>query len=254
MFQQNMNGMNMNMNQNMHQQNMNFNSNKNYFNNNQMDLKKLFNMFVLWMNNKGNFNNINMNNLNNNNMNMFNMNNNMNNIINNNMNNNINNNMNNFMTNNIINNNNYNNPSINKININNNFNNNMNNNFNMGNNNSNQNEGEYKGILPRSEIPLIVDNEFPYEEGQTMANIVFLAGTGFRVVVNTPTSITMKELFLLYTKKTGIGPNSLEKDIIFLFDAEILKPDDQRKIYEVFPGRNPTITVIDRGNVLGAKA
>jgi hypothetical protein len=62
----------------------------------------------------------------------------------------------------------------------------------------------------------------------------------------------MNELFLLYANKIGIGPNALGKDIILLFDAGILEPDDQRKISEVFPGKNPTITVIDRGNVLGA--
>ena len=87
-----------------------------------------------------------------------------------------------------------------------------------------------------------------------MKNIIFLAGTGFRVVINVPSSKTLSELFQLYAEKIGIGTNALGKDIIFLFDAGIMKPDDERKISEYFPGRNPTITVIDRGNVLGAKA
>ena len=159
---------------------------------------------------------------------------------------------NNNMNNNIIN-----SPRMNNFNINNNFNNNMNNNINMNNNNynnnSNQIDDKYKGILPRSEIPLIINNEFPNEEEENVKNIIFVASTGYKVVINIPISKTISELFLLYAQKTGIGPNALGGDIIFLFDAGIIPVDEQKTVGQYFPGKNPTITVIDKGNVLGAR-
>ena len=66
-------------------------------------------------------------------------------------------------------------------------------------------------------------------------------------------NITMKELFRLYIEKLGIGENILErKEIIFIFNAEIIDCNDETKLSKKL-SNHCTITVVDRNNVIGAK-
>ena len=227
MPQQNLNGMEFNqnlyqqfMNQNGMNMNMNVQNNNNMCNNN--NTLQLFNMFLQWYNNKINNMNMNMNNFNNgNNINKL---------------------------------NNENNCNINLIYNNNENNDNINNNFNK-NDGNNRNEGDNTGIreiLPRGDNMLKFENEYPGEESDNLRNVIFKTSSGFKVSIVVPYYETVSNLLRLFVKKLGIGENTLEKDIFFIFDATYIEPNDQRAIYEFTQSNIPTITVIDSGNVLGA--
>jgi hypothetical protein len=224
MYQQFMNQQNMNMNQ----QNMNYNN---------MNMNQLFAQFMQWLN-MNNCNNLNMNVCNNPNMNVCN-----------NPNMNVCNNPNMKCCNNPnMNNNNMN--GFNNINVNNN-----NANLNGGNNNI-INSGDGKNVketLPRGDKLVEFKNEYPDEEMENMKNIIFLATSGYRVAIIAPFYETISNILKLYTKKIGIGENTIENEIFFIFDATYLHKDDQRAINELCQGQNVTITVIDSGNLLGAK-
>ncbi len=228
----------------MNQQNMNMNMNLQNMNNNNMNINQLFQQFVQWMNMNG-FNNLNMNN-NNANMNNFN-NQNMNNS-----NNNINmNNMNNSNNNLNMNNNNLNMNSFNNIKVN-----VSNNNANLsgGNNNTNtENATGVKETLPRGDKLVEFKNEYPGEEMENMKNVIFLATSGYRVAIVAPFYETISNILKLYTRKIGIGENTIENEIFFIFDATYLHKEDQRALNELCQAQNITITVIDQGNLLGAK-
>jgi hypothetical protein len=162
----------------------------------------------------------------NNNMNNFNMNNNMNNF-------NMNNNMNNFNMNN---------------NTNNNVNNNMNNNVNT--NNSNSQEQEKPPIIKRS------DDFITYEtdSGIDIRPILLVASSGLKVLIKISKNKTLKDLFTTYARKIGIGENVLGTKIVFLFNAETIDVNSNKKIQELFPQNSMySVTVVDQNNVIGAK-
>ena len=207
----------------MNQQNMNMNQ-QNMNNNNNMNMNQLFAQFMQWLNMNG-CNNPNMNVCNNPNMNVCN-NQNMNGCNNQNMN------------------------AFNNINANNN-----NPNLNGGNNNI-TNSGDGKNIketLPRGDKLVEFKNEYPDEDMENMKNIIFLATSGYRVAIVAPFYETISNILKLYTKKIGIGENTIENEIFFIFDATYLHKNDDRAVNELCHGQNVTITVIDSGNVLGAK-
>ena len=227
MYQQFQNMYNNNMNQNnqngmcfnpfMHQQFMNQqNMNMNQQNMNINNMNQLFAQFMQWLNMNA-CNNPNMNACNNPNMNACN------------------------------------NPNMNACN-----NPNMNNNspnLNGGNNNiTNSGDGKnVKETLPRGDKLIEFKNEYPNEDMENMKNIIFLATSGYRVAIIAPFYETISNILKLYTRKIGIGENTIENEIFFIFDATYLHKDDQRAINELCQGQNVTITVIDSGNLLGAK-
>jgi hypothetical protein len=132
-----------------------------------------------------------------------------------------------------------------------------NNNFNAngGNNNiNNEAKQPVKETIPRpkEDKMLIIDNEY-IEDMENLKNVIFLASSGFKVLIKVPYYETVENLFKLFARKIGIGENTLGKDIFFIFDASYLQVNDKRAIYEITQASNPTITVIDSGNVLGAK-
>ena len=251
MNQNNQNGMSFNpfMFQHfMNQQNMNMNMNPQNMNNNNMN--QLFAQFLQFLNMNG-YNIQNMNCCNNANMNGFN-NQNMNNC-NNNLNmNNSNNNLNMNNSNNNLNMNNSNN-NINRFN---NANVNSNNNVNLNSGNDNiivGNGTNIKETLPRGDKLVEFKGEYPDEDAENMKNVIFLATSGYRVAIVAPFYETISNLLKLYTRKIGIGENTIGNEIFFIFDATYLNKDDQRALNELCQAQNITITVIDSGNLLGAK-
>ena len=80
------------------------------------------------------------------------------------------------------------------------------------------------------------------------------ASSGLNVMLAVPDYMTLKELFKLYVKKIGISEKYLGKEIIFIFNALTINPNDERKISEVFPKffTQMNITVVDKNNVIGA--
>ena len=269
MFNPMMNNFGMGMNNNMGMNNfMGFNNNMGMNNfgigmNNNMGM----NNFMGMNNNIGMNNNMGMNNMgmgmNNFGMGMNNMGNvgvGMNNLCMNNMGMGMNNmgmNMNNMGIN--MNNNNINNNQNMNINNNNSFNNNQNSalkQFNIPSvNNINYMEGRIDGgvpkdLIPRSNKTLKADNYKNFNSNEKI-NIIIQASSGMHVILPSPKYITIAELFQNYLKKINLPETVLNKDITFIFEANVLNPFDQTLIGTKFRD-NSLILVIDVQNIISA--
>ena len=157
-----------------------------------------------------------------------------------------------MMNNNMMNNNMMNNNMMNNNMMNNNMN-NINNNMNNNINNSIKEQAP-QPLLARGDRTLQFKNEFPYVNEESLRNINFVASSGLKVVIIVPDYITFKELFKLYVKKIGVSDRLLGKELIFIFNALTIEPNDERKISELFTKsfQQMAITVVDSNNVLGA--
>ena len=128
---------------------------------------------------------------------------------------------------------------------------NFKNSLNCGNNTNNEDNQNVKETLPRGDKMIKFENEYVEDMGN-LKNIVFLASSGFRVLIRAPYSETVENLLRLFARKIGITERALGKDIFFIFDSSYIQINDKRAINELFQSDNPTITVIDSGNLLGA--
>ena len=150
---------------------------------------------------------------------------------------------------------NYNNINNNMNNMNNGNNLNMNNNMNNMNNFGNENNNNFNingGNNRNGDINTVFKNEYPGEDPENLRNVIFSSSSGFKVLIVVPYFETICHLLRLFVKKIGIGENSLEKDIFFIFNGAYLKANDQRAIYEICRYNIPSITVIEAANILGA--
>ena len=218
--------------------NMNQNLNNNMFNmNNNMN----------FMNNMNAMNNMNMMNMMNNNMNM------MNNMFNNNM-------MNNYNMN-MMNNNNMNNMNMMNMNMMNLMNNNMNN-MNMNNfmNNSQNNNGginfyqkstEPTELIQRGNKTKIVE-AYPGLQKSDRLNVVMIASSGLRLVMSTPPETPIRVHIRKYLEKLGLGEGVLEKDLVFLINANKIDINSSDRMDTICQGFQTVITVIDVKNVIAA--
>ena len=238
-----MNNFGIGMNNNMGMNNF-MGMNNNIGMNNNMGMNNMgmgMNNFGMGMNNMGNvgvgMNNFCMNNMgmgmNNMGMNMNNMGMNMNNNINNNQNMNINN-------NNSFNNNQ--NSALKQFNI-------------PSVNNINYMEGRIDGgvpkdLIPRSNKTLKADNYKNFNSNEKI-NIIIQASSGMHVILPSPKYITIAELFQNYLKKINLPETVLNKDITFIFEANVLNPFDQTLIGTKFRD-NSLILVIDVQNIISA--
>ena len=177
--------------------------------------------------------------------------------------------MNNFCMNNMgmnmnnmginMNNNNINNNQNMNINNNNSFNNNQNSalkQFNIPSvNNINYMEGRIcggvpKDLIPRSNKTLKADNYKNFNSNEKI-NIIIQASSGMHVILPSPKYITIAELFKNYLKKINLPETVLDKDITFIFEANVLNPFDQTLIGTKFRD-NSLILVIDVQNIISA--
>ena len=150
---------------------------------------------------------------------------------------------------------NYNNINNNMNNMNNGNNLNMNNNMNNINNFGNENNNNFNingGNNRNGDINTVFKNEYPGEDPENLRNVIFSSSSGFKVLIVVPYFETICHLLHLFVKKIGIGENSLEKDIFFIFNGTYLKANDQRAIYEICRYNIPSIIVIEAANILGA--
>ena len=232
------NNYNTNYNNNNNNMNYNNNYNNNFYNNN-------FN------NNNFNNNNFNNNNFNNNNLNNnFNGNNNFNNMNNNNgnfMNNN--NNVNNMMMNNF---------QMNMIN----FMNNFINAFESMNRTKNfsgmqferptevQNPSVVGGLLPRIKK---TENYDPFLNfnGEKF-NVFFQTPVGYKVNMVVPYNAKLEDILVKYVTKVGVGPNTIDQDIYFLFGGNKIKKDDKRTAQEIGMIDGSVVIVLDKKGIIGS--
>ncbi len=164
-------------------------------------------------------NNNNMNMMNNNNMNMMNMN--MMNLMNNNMNNM---NMNNFM------------------------NNSQNNN---GGINFYQKSPEPAELIQRGDKTKMVE-AYPGLQKSNRLNVVMHASSGLRLVMSTPPETPIRVHIRKYLEKLGLGEGVLEKDLVFLINANKLDVNSLARMDTICQGFQTVILVIDVKNVIAA--
>ena len=93
------------------------------------------------------------------------------------------------------------------------------------------------------------DDLFPGNTGPRI-DIIFTASSGLRLIIATPLNIRICDLLSAYVKKLNLSENLIGKELIFLFNAERLKKDEQKTVSEFGFKNHSTITVLDRGNIL----
>ena len=100
-------------------------------------------------------------------------------------------------------------------------------------------------------IPIIYPDE-PYEN-KMILNIAFAASSSEKVLLLVNYEVKIKKLLDAYIKKVQAPINATET-LSFLFNAERIQLDEdgEKKVGELLKN-NCTITVIDQGNVIGAK-
>ena len=99
-----------------------------------------------------------------------------------------------------------------------------------------------------------MNSTFEIDHGSDIRSILLAASSGLKILIKISKNKTLKDLFKNYAAKIGIGENVLGTKIYFLFNAETLEVNSNKKIKEVFGEKNLyTITVVDQNNVIGAK-
>ena len=227
----NMNIMNNMFNNNMNNNMMNNNMNMNFMNNmNMMNMmNNMFNNNIMNNNNMNMMNNNNMNNMNMMNMNMMNlMNNNMNMMNMNPMNNSMNN-MNNMNMNNFMNNSQNNNVGINFY----------------------QKSPEPAELIQRGDKTKMVE-AYPGLQKSNRLNVVMHASSGLRLVMSTPPETPIRVHIRKYLEKLGLGEGVLEKDLVFLINANKLDVNSLARMDTICQGFQTVILVIDVKNVIAA--
>ena len=237
--------------------NNNYNNNYNCNNNNNMNYNNNYNNnFNNNYNNNFNNNNFNNNNFNNNNFN----NNNFNNTFYGNNNYNYGNNNNgNFMNNNNNDNNMMmDNPQMNMINFMDNF---MKAYENMNNINNFsrmqferptevQNPSVVGGLLPRVKT---TENYNPFNDFDgPKINVYFQTPVGYKINMVLPYNAKLEDILIKYITKVGIGPNTIDKDIYFLFGGNKIKKDDKRTAQEIGMINGSVVIVLDKNGIIGS--
>lgn len=139
----------------------------------------------------------------------------------------------------------------------NNFNNNQfntfcnNNNFNrmsFVNNNNYHRQSSSKTLLPRFNI----DNFSPFGNEDNQTNIFFQTAAGHKINMILSINTKMKDALLQYVKRIGLEPESINKDIYFLYSGQKIKSNENRTIYQMGMLNGAIIIVIDVNEVMGA--
>ena len=142
---------------------------------------------------------------------------------------------------------------INNLNCLNNNNNNfmqtMNSNNNFNNNYLNNNKDINPKLIPWKNKNLSID-DYTYLNASQKINIKLDASSGLKVELTVPKEMSIKDFFRLYCRKIGVPENLLGRDLIFLYNAEVLDINSEIIVSKIF--RNGCyITVIDKDNNLG---
>ena len=122
-------------------------------------------------------------------------------------------------------------------------------------NNINNADRRIGGAVPNEIIP----RSFAYKKAdfyeginkKEKINIVIQASSGMTITLPSPPYITIAQLFKNYIKKINLPDSVLGKDITFIYEANVLYPFDNRKLFEKFKD-NSLILVIDTQNIISA--
>ena len=106
---------------------------------------------------------------------------------------------------------------------------------------------EIKELLPRNNKTDV----YSMGNGQNIINVTLNASTGNKTVINASADTTIEELLIMYTKKIGLSPEVIGKQIMFLYNGAQLEGNSKAKIGSIFRNQ-AVITVYDLGGIIGA--
>ena len=118
------------------------------------------------------------------------------------------------------------------------------------------NPNEPKNIIPRGEKTLYLnekgENKLNYNNtNPNIINISFTASTGLKLIIATPTNITIKQLIKKYLDRLGLPFEHVDNNLTFLFNGGKVDPESNELLSEKFKN-NMVITVFDKAGVIGA--
>ena len=85
-------------------------------------------------------------------------------------------------------------------------------------------------------------------------NVTFTTQKGNRMNIVCPQNMKIKDLFVKYITRLGLGPNVMGDSIFFLFNGKKLSKNDNRELNQLGFGVNigANIVVIDTKDIIGA--
>ena len=118
------------------------------------------------------------------------------------------------------------------------------------------NPNEPKHIIPRGEKTLYLnekgENKLNYNNtNPNIINISFTASTGLKLIIATPTNITIKQLIKKYLDRLGLPFEHVDNNLTFLFNGGKVDPESNELLSVNFKN-NMVITVFDKAGVIGA--
>lgn len=147
----------------------------------------------------------------------------------------------------------------------NNMNNNYNNIINQSNNNINKmqlvnvttedlNQAKITGggIIPKN-IPnnSSYNVSSPFDQSEK-TNITFTTQKGQRMNIVCPINMKIKDLFVQYAIRLGLGPNVLGDSLFFLFNGAKISKNDNRTVFQLGLSAGSNIIVLDLKGVIGS--
>ena len=123
--------------------------------------------------------------------------------------------------------------------------------MNFSNQNLNQPNVSGGGILPRN-MQDINYNINPFDTGPK-TNVTFTTQVGHKMNIICPINMKIKDLFVKYVTRLGLGPNVMGSSLFFLFNGGKLNINDERPIQAL--GGNIfglNIVVLDIKGVIGS--
>ena len=108
------------------------------------------------------------------------------------------------------------------------------------------------GVLPKK-MPnnTTIDLSPPFDTN-LKTNIAFTTQKGQKVIIVCPVNMKMKDLFVNYITRLGLGPNVLGDSIFFLFNGSKINKNDTRTVGELGLISGSNIVVLDINGVIGS--
>ena len=113
-----------------------------------------------------------------------------------------------------------------------------------------QNPGVVGGLLPRIKT---TENYDPFNDVDAPKyNVFFQTPVGYKVNMIVPYNAKLEDILIKYVKKVGVGPNTIDKDIYFLFGGNKIKKDDKRTAQDIGLISGSIVIALDKKGIIGA--
>jgi len=113
-----------------------------------------------------------------------------------------------------------------------------------------QNTGVVGGLLPRKKTTENYDPFYDFN-GQKF-NVFFQTPVGYKVNMVVPYNAKLEEVLFKYVTKVGVGPDTIDKDIYFLFGGNKIKKNEKRTAQEIGMIDGSIVIVLDKKGIIGS--